>query len=44
MVKETYVKPAIKSEILKAEVLNQNWGSGCNGGNEGWGGYWWWCR
>jgi len=27
--KEAYVKPTVKSEVLKAEVLNDNWGSGC---------------
>jgi hypothetical protein len=49
MTKELYIKPGVKSEILNAEVLNQNWGSGGNnngtGGNDGnWGGFWWWCR
>ena len=42
MVKEPYMKPIVKSEILKAEVLN-NWGSGCNS-NSNPGGFWWWCR
>jgi hypothetical protein len=51
VIKEPYIKPEVKSEILAAEVLNQNWGSG--GGNYGgggghhggggWGGFWWWC-
>ncbi len=45
MMKESYVKPTVKSEILKAEVLN-NWGSGCNSDGRGdWvGGFWWWCK
>jgi len=27
--KEAYVKPTVKSEVLKAEVLCDNFGSGC---------------
>ena len=43
--KEAYVKPTVKSEVLKAEVLCSNWGSGCTcgqhlGGREG---FWWLC-
>jgi hypothetical protein len=29
--KEPYVKPTVTTEILKAEVLNGNFGSGCPG-------------
>jgi len=32
IMKEAYVKPTVKSEILKAEVLCDNWGSGSNYG------------
>jgi hypothetical protein len=43
MAKEPYVKPTVKSEILKAEVLYNNHGSGgtCNCGPGGLGGYPW---
>jgi hypothetical protein len=29
--KEPYVKPTVKTEVLKAEVLHHNFGSGCPG-------------
>jgi len=47
--KEAYVKPTVKSEVLKAEVLWDNQGSGCTNGNvgqlpgRGHGYWWWWC-
>jgi hypothetical protein len=41
MIKETYIKPEVKSEILEAEVLHLNFGSpaGGNGGGGNGGGY-----
>jgi hypothetical protein len=35
MAKEPYIKPEVKSEILEADVLHQNWGSPAGGGGGG---------
>ncbi len=46
MIKERYIKPEVKSEILEAEVLHHNWGSpggGGGGGGGGWPGGGGWC-
>jgi len=40
--KEAYVKPTVKSEVLKAEVLCDNWGSGSTGGQNPGVYRWWW--
>ena len=38
MIKERYIKPEVKTEILEAEVLNHNYGSPAGGGTVGGGG------
>ena len=38
MAKELYIKPEVKSEILEADVLHQNWGSPPGDGGNGGGG------